>query len=353
MASRFRSALLAITFLTINMSTQTLQAQTTSSTAAEPLGVPQLPVPLTIVETAKQTDKAVLQIGVGSLQLLSIPVDTGSVGLVLFATPGIPGNETSCSSQTISVSYGNPLRVTYSGVICYGSIDLAGVIATPRIPFALLTSTTFCAPNNQCKTPQQNYADGNYGVFGVGISPGEKLPNPLRTLPGQYGKRFMLRLNANASEPSSLILAPRWRFDAAVFPQFEQTTGALGLPVYNKGQGCILVNGQPTSICPIVSFDTGNGVPWLHVKIPHLPTVTGANGDIYVAPGTTIGVTPRLGGPPAVLLVAGNTFATEFRYADQKSNLINVSIQAFLGNDVIYDGEQGVITIAPTLGNHD
>jgi len=276
-----------------------------------------------MAQTGQQTEKASLEVGIGTLQPLSIGVDTGSVGLVLFATPGIPGNNTTCSTQTIALSYGNPKRVTYSGVVCYGSINLAGVIATPGIPFALLTSTTFCALNNQCKTPQQNYADGDYGIFGVGISPGDNLPNPLRTLPGAYGKRFMFRLNANASEPSFLILAPGWRFDAAVFPQFEQTTGALGLPVYDKGQGCVIVNGQPTSVCPLVSFDTGNGVPWLHVTIPHLPTVRGSNGDIYVAPGTTIGITSRMGGPAAVTLVAGDTFATQFRYADQRSNLVN------------------------------
>jgi hypothetical protein len=93
-------------------------------------------------------------------------------------------------------------------------------------------------------------------------------------------------------------------------------------------------------------------VPWLHATIPNLRTVT-INEEIYVAPGTTIGVAPRLGGPAAVTLVAGSTFASEFRYADQSSNLINVSIQAFLGNDVIYDAEQGVITFAPTRGNHE
>jgi hypothetical protein len=54
-----------------------------------------------------------------------------------------------------------------------------------------------------------------------------------------------------------------------------------------------------------------------------------------------------MGGTSAVSLVAGATFAGEFRYADQSSDLINVSIQAFLGNDVTYDGEQGVITVAP------
>jgi hypothetical protein len=348
MTSRFRFALVATTFLSISMWTQTVNAQTTSSASVWPLSIP-----ITMSETEARTEKASFQIGIGSLQLLSIGIDTGSVGLVLFATLGIPGHDTTCSTQTIELSYGNPKRVTYSGVICHGPINLADVISTPRIPFALLTSVIYCAPKNECRTPQQNYADGDYGIFGVGISPGDSLPNPLRTLPGAYGKRFMFRLNANASEQSSLILAPHWRFDAAVFPQFEQTIGALGLPVYDKGQGCVLVNGQLTTppVCPLVSFDTGTGVPWVHAIVPKLPKVT-IDKETYVAPGTTIGIAPRLGGPAAVSLVAGNTFATEFHYTDQTSNLINVSIQAFLGNDVTYDAEQGVITIAATRVNH-
>jgi hypothetical protein len=351
MASQFRFAIVATAFLSISVWAQTMSAQTTSSASTSPLTLP-----LTMAETEVQTEKASLELGIGSLPTLSIGVDTGSVGLVLFATLGIPGNGITCDkTQTIQLSYGNPKRVTYGGYVCQGTINLAGVITTPSVPFALLNSLIYCAAGYECNTPQQNYADGDYGIFGVGISPGDLLPNPLRTLPGAYGKRFMFRLNADASMPSSLILAPYWNFDAAVFPQFEQTTGALGLPVYDKGQGCVLVNGQPTTppACPLVSFDTGNGVPWLHAIIPGLQTVPGPNHEVFVAPGTTIGVAPRQGGPPAVTLVAGSTFASEFRYADQSSNLINVSIQAFLGNDVIYDAEQGVITIAPTRGNQN
>jgi hypothetical protein len=349
MVSRARFVLAATTFLSITVWTQTVYPQTTPSGSNLPISIP-----LTMTQTEDLTDKIALQLGIGSLQPLSIGVDTGSVGLVLFATPGVPGNGTTCSTQTIQLSYGNPKRVTYGGFVCRGTINLFDRITTPTIPFALLNSIIYCNPKYQCKTPQQNYADGDYGIFGVGISPGDRLPNPLRTLPGAYGKRFMFRLNANSSEPSWLILAPHWRFDAAVFPQFEQTAGALGLPVYDKGQGCVLVNGQLTTppTCPLVSFDTGNGVPWLHATIPNLQTVT-INKEIYVAPGTTIGIAPRLGGPAAVPLVAGDTFASEFHYADQQSNLINVSIQAFLGNDVTYDAEQGLITLAPTLVNPD
>jgi hypothetical protein len=338
MVSRFACALVVATAFSINVWTQ----QVSSSVTAP------IHLPLTMTETADQTYKATLQVGIGSLPPMSIGFDTGSVGLELFAVAGIPGNGTVCTNETFSVSYGNPLRVTYGGVICYGEVTLAGVISTPRIPFGLLRSLTYCAPGYQCNTPQENYAEGIYGIFGAGISPAAvNLPNPLRTLPGAYGKRFMLRLKANSGEQSFLVLAPLWRYDAAIFPQFKQTVGALNLPVYDKGKGCILVNGKETGVCSFVSFDTGNGVPWLHVTVPNLPTVIGSNGDTYVASGTTIGLAPRMGGTSAVSLVAGATFAGEFRYADQSSDLINVSIQAFLGNDVTYDGEQGVITVAP------
>jgi|SRR5580658_2038045 hypothetical protein len=311
----------------------------------------QIAIPLTMTESPLQTFKTTLEVGIGSLPPLSISFDTGSVGLELFATPGIPDNGTTCSDQTISVSYGNPVKVTYSGVICNGKLNLASVISTPSIPFGLLTSLTYCAPGNSCTTPQQNYANGYYGVFGAGLFavPGVNLPNPLRTLRGARGDRFMVRLSVTPGEPSLLFLAPSWNYASAIFPQSNETSGALNLPGYAKGQGCVLVNGQQTAVCPTVVFDTGAPVPFVYVTIPDLPTVVGSNGDTYVAPGTTIGLTPRVGGLSAVNLVATDTFAGEFRYANQSSNIINAGIQAFLGNDVTYDGEQGVITVTPTV----
>src|SRR5271154_5108652 len=169
MLGRFACALVIMIVIAITSPVRQLAAS----------GVSPIEVPVTMVETAAGTYKAMLQVGIGSVPTLSMPFDTGSVGLVAFAIPGIPGNGTSCSGETISVSYGNPRRVTYSGVICSGSISIGGVISTRSIPFALLTSMTFCAPGSQCKTPQQNYEDGIYGVFGAGISPGSDLPNPL------------------------------------------------------------------------------------------------------------------------------------------------------------------------------
>ncbi len=313
----------------------------------------QIEIPLTLEESTQQTYEAVLQVAVGSLSSLPIKFDTGSVGLELFATPGIPGNGTTCSSQTFSISYGNPKRVTYTGVFCNGTMNFSGYISTPNIPFGLLTATTYCEPGYQCNTPQENYAAGYYGVFGAGIfsDPSVNLPNPLRTLPAPYGESFLVRLSTSLIQPSLLILAPTWNYGAAVFPQGEETyqsVGALLLPDYAEGPGNVQLSEQPTTATPVVVFDSGNPVPWFHATIPNLPTVVGSNGDTYVAPGIMIGAAPRLGGPSGVIVIASSSYAGEFPYANQSENLINLGIEAFLGNDVIYDGEQGVIAIAPT-----
>jgi hypothetical protein len=93
-----------------------------------------------------------------------------------------------------------------------------------------------------------------------------------------------------------------------------------------------------------VVFDTGNSVPWFHTAIPDLPTT-----ENPVPSGDTFTLQERFGGPAAFTFTSGSTFMTEYRYEDQSENLVNMGIQPFVGNDVIYDGEQGLIAIAPTL----
>jgi hypothetical protein len=299
------------------------------------------------------TVKALLNVGIGTMGSFTITLDTGSVGLRFFdpTTDDLSGNGVTCDpTKPTSVTYGNPARVTYTGDTCYAQITMGGVATPVAIPFALLKTMTVCTLSSGCKTPQQNYADGNYGVFGAGIAPGDEIPNPLRTLAGDYGKRFMLRLNADVSVPSYLVLAPAWNFNAAIFPQGEETIGALGIKNYVPGYACVTWLQGMETVCPQVTFDTGNGVPWFHVAIPNLPTVTGGvdGTTVYVAPGVTLTLAPRVGAAAAITLQAGSTFLTEFRYEDQQENLANMAIQAFLGNDVLYDGDQGVITIAPS-----
>lgn len=311
-------------------------------------------IPLTMVEGSQDSLKVFLQVGIGSMNPLPIVLDTGSVGLRIFdpTTADLSGNGISCDpNQTTTVTYGNPARVEYGGDVCTAAItvgdpsDSVHSMQTAVIPFALLKVVLKCDATS-CPTPQDNYANQNYGVFGAGLGSGADLPNPLRALPGKYGQRFMLRLNQDPSVPSSLILGPHWNYQAVVFPQGQQLLGFLNIPTYGDGFACITWQNDPAgpaTFCPQVVFDTGNSVPWFHAAIPSLPAT-----DNPVPPGDMFTLQSRVGGPAAFTFTSGGTFMTEYRYEDQSENLVNMGIQAFLGNDVIYDGEQGLITIAPT-----
>jgi hypothetical protein len=327
-------------------------AQESTTPAPSANGVAPVSVPLTMVLGSQGSLKALLEVGIGGMSPLPITLDTGSVGLRLFdPTPNdLNGNGITCyPGETTTVTYGNPARVEYGGDICTAAITIGDntgtgqVMQTQVIPFALLKVVLECYTTS-CPTPQTNYANQIYGVFGAGLGSGADIPNPLRALPNRYGQRFMLRLNSDVNEPSSLVLAPHWNYQAVVFPQGQESIGYLNLPTYGDGYACITWQQGPATFCPQVVFDTGNSVPWFHATIPGLSPA----GD-YVPNGNTFTLEARVGGPPAVSLTSNSTiFMQNFRYEDQSENLVNMAIQAFLGNDVIYDGEQGLITIAPT-----
>jgi hypothetical protein len=310
-------------------------------------------VPLTMVKYGSTgTYKADLEVGVGKLCRLPIVFDTGSTGLVLFAVPhvGDPSSGTRCTRQPFSVTYGNPGRITYSGVVCSGKVDVGGLTTARRVPFALLTSAS-CPPTNPgctLTTPQQLYRDGDYGIFGASLALGETIPNPLRVLPGSYGQRFAVRVTPTAGE---LVLGGPY-FKGVVFPLVPEGSGALGIAGYRSGYECVVVNGSASEVCAETVYDTGNGVPFFYAYIRALSVMDG-----YVSPGTNIGFTPPYGSPvaAAATLVASNTFAGQFRVEPNEDQvpLINVGIQGFLGHEVGFDsvrelgGYPGVMTIAP------
>jgi hypothetical protein len=333
---------------------------TASMFAAGAQGYPALPAPVTVPLTVSENDqfgtyRAVLDVGVGALKAFPIVFDTGSTGLRLFAVPGVgePFSGTRCSHTPTSVTYGNPGRITYSGVVCYAYVRIGSIKTAREVPFALLTSASCPVTNPECTiiTPQQNYAHGDYGVFGSSLSLGEVLPNPLRVLPGVYSQRFALRLTPNRGD---LVLGgPPFR--GVVFPLVPEGVGALGIPAFRSGYECVVVNTVATGVCPEVVYDTGNGVPFFYANIPGLPVSGG-----FVSPGTYIGFTPPCGGPIATTIIAGSTFAGEFRVdpSEDQNPLVNVGIAGFLENEVGFDATRvaasgagviarGAMTIAP------
>lgn len=333
-----------------------------SSGQTGPISVPVT----TTFDASRDIGGVSMSVQVGSDQPRLLGLDTASVGLRIFASPTAifgPNSLVGCPpGKPTTVTYGNPARVTYGGVTCFARITLgAGTgsqVQTPVIPFQLLTSLVACySQTSDCETPQHKYLTGTYGVLGVGIGYDDIYPNPFRTLDAPYGRRFVLRLSKDGINQSSVIFGPEWNYEAVVFPQGTQRLGALNLRDYDYGQGCITWTPAPDrqlsdeTVCATVSFDTGNGAPWFHVLISNMSVVLDTYNGVttqYIAPGNNFSLSARVGGPFAVKLSSGMQFGDKYRYEDFHEKSVNVGIDAFWGNDVMYDGEQGVITIAPT-----
>lgn len=328
------------------IATMTWTGGPTVSSAAPGPGT--VDIPIRVSQNAGfGTYKATLSIGIGSLRPLRVAFDTGSVGLRVFADAHLdaPGSGVQCSQTPTSVTYGNPGRITYSGVICYAPLHFENYTTPATVPIAYLTSASCPQTNPNCTIPNLNNPHdmgGGYGVFGAGIigaMSGEgKVPNPFVTLPGALGSVFSIRLTPQNGD---LILGAQAPADAVRFPL---TPARSPDRKWDFGQACIFVDGRPIDDCLSISFDTGNGIPWLHnVANPSLPV-----DDAFVTPGTRIGFGPPGASTEVVSLTAGATFPNRVRVLNNGGlPLTNVSIRVFLNRTVTYDYANGAISFSP------
>jgi hypothetical protein len=304
-------------------------------------------IPLLVTRDRAGTYKPTITIGLGSGKSLPVGFDTGSSGLHVFAdanlesTPGVQ-----CSQTPTSVTYGNPARITYSGVICHAQLHFEGYTTPATVPIAYLTSASCPTANPGCRIPDLRsfQAMHTYGVFGAGLTGimtgDESVPNPILTLPGRRGAIYSVNLTRDRGQ---LVLGAEQPATAA---EYRLTPGARTGQRYGFAQTCLFVDGRPIEVCLPISFDTGNGVPWFHdVDSNAIPQKDG-----IVKPGTRIGFAPPGGTSEATSVVAGSSFADRIKFADRggRAPLTNVSIQAFLDHVVTYDNTRGVIAVAPS-----
>ncbi|MBV8118063.1 MAG: hypothetical protein JOZ01_08785 [Candidatus Eremiobacteraeota bacterium] len=307
-----------------------------------------LAIPLAVSQNhAFGTYKARIDVAIGNAAPLAFGFDTGSSGLHVFADANLdaPGSGVRCTQTPTSVTYGNPARITYTGVVCYAQLHFQGLSTPSAVPIAYLTSAT-CPPTNPgCTIPdlRSPRAMNGYGVFGAGLTgvmAGEgNVPNPFLTLPGHRGSVYSITLRRSGGE---VLLGADEPSDAV---EFALRSGGRSGERYSFPQTCVFVNGRQTNFCPSISFDTGNGVPWIHsTQAVPVPQVDG-----FVKPGTRLGFAPPGDAREATALVAGSSFADKVKVVTiaGKAPLTNVSIQAFLDRVVTYDDARGVIAVAP------
>jgi hypothetical protein len=305
-----------------------------------------------VTRTAKGTYKANLDVGIGNLQAIPFVFDTGSTGLHVFADVNFDGPESGiqCTQTPTRVVYGNPPRVIFRGVICNATLHL-GTTATPGpVPIAYLTEAE-CPPTARpgCRPPDVHSvkAMGGYGIFGAGLAgiiSGKGIaPPPLLSLPGRYGRIYSIVLSPYGGE---LILGSHVPRGAAVFDLIK-TEGVPGAE-WALGRACLFVNGQPIGTCLFISFDTGNGVPWLHNVANPLLHLSRRG---LVLAGTRVGFAPVPASQEATSVIAGREFWNRIRNvpSPQGKIMTNTSIQVFFGHFVTYDAVNGAISFAPAI----
>jgi hypothetical protein len=308
--------------------------------AAAESGGRQIPIPLSVMQLPRGTYKVDVSIGFGNLRPLPMSFDTGSAGLHVFAAAGlaVPGSGVDCTQTPVSFTVGNPGRVTYEGVICNAVLHFEGFTTPVPVPIAYLTAAK-CTPDNpHCRVPNLNDPrahGGVYGVFGAGITGAMPVRNPLLAA---AVSTYSIALTRTGGE---LLLGGAQPGGAVEFPL---AAGNRAGTKWRNGQACLFVNGKATGSCLTVSFDTGNGVPW--IRDSDTAAIPQQHG--LVAPQTRIGFGPPGAGEAATTVVAGAAFASRIKVElATRAPLTNTGIESFFGHVVTYDDLNGRISIAP------
>jgi hypothetical protein len=286
--------------------------------------------------------KATIDIGIGNLPPVPMGFDTGSTGLHVFAAVGVqrPGSGVNCSATPVTFTVGNPGKLTYSGVLCDAVLHYQGFTAPAAVPIAYLTSVA-CAPDNPgCKIPDLDDPKahgGTYGVFGAGITGPMPVLNPILALQAPFGSSFAISLTHNSGELDLGASAP-----AEAVP-FHLPSGSRAGERWKSPQTCIFVNGASTTTCLTISFDTGNGVPWIRdSQSSQIP-----QSDGFVTPGTMIGFGPSGAHEESTSVVAGTSFADKIKVEPTTgAPLTNTGIAAFFDHVFTYDAVHGIISVS-------
>lgn len=310
-----------------------------------------LTIPLAVSENPRfGTYAASIDVALGDGKSLPFGFDTGSSGLHVFADADLDRTKgVQCSTTPTSVTYGNPPRITFSGVVCYAQLHFDGLTTPNAVPIAYLTSASCPKTNPGCRIPDLNSprAMHGYGVFGAGLTGitygNGNVPNPILTLPGPRGTRYSVILTETDGQ---LVLGGS---EPANGTEFHLAPGVLPGQPFSFPKACLFVNGRPIDACLLISFDTGNGVPWIH------STNTGRipQRDGLVEPGTRLGFASPGESQEATSVIAGTSFADEIKVLSipKKPPITNTSIQAFFDRIVTYDAARGVIAVAPVVSN--
>lgn len=242
----------------------------------------------------------IARVVIGKNHAIPVLVDTGSVGLRVFAS----AISTSPSAGVIVRAQRDSIQ-TLDGTIWSGTVASAtlriGSLATVRpVPFQIVSATS-CGANPLKVTcyrgaDQSNLAaSGIEGILGIGLDgpgPGSPVINPLESLPGKYGQAWTLDMtSAIGPGTGALILGASPFSHPLARIQLDSIGSPQAAPAWNDEPDLCwtITNNQ---MCGPTILDSGStfayiGSPRLYTHAvspgPGLPRLLAANQAVSIS----------------------------------------------------------------------
>jgi Protein of unknown function (DUF3443) len=323
-----------------------------AATTKKPARTVQVSVPLTTTSTDPRPE---IEVRIGNDAPLRVVLDTGSVGLRVFADLLPTGNGRGIDVTTAQDEAEYADGTQFAGVVAHAKVHIGKLTTVTTVPFQLVQQVT-CDPEvGVCPASggaQGLQSEGIDGIMGIGLGgpyQGDPAANPLLALSLPYRNSWSIAMaGGGTSLPASgtLVLgATEPNQPTAAFSLQQASATSLGSPTWNdQFDLCWDVGGQ--SACELTVFDSGTDVTILGgSNFANVPTdAPGEDGVLNT--GTQVQCAQQVDGNPLWSFNAeGGPMQTVYVEPSGPGWVIS-GVQAFYSFTVTYDEAQGEIFLS-------
>jgi hypothetical protein len=297
-------------------------------------------VPIRTINTPdKSGQNGVLELQVGKSAPISVIVDTGIVGLVLFEKPTF-ARATGIKATTFH--HGSKLPgLLFTAPVTIGGVTTVGPVAIQYVN----TSNPYI---------RQLTNRGIAGIIGLGVGDGGRMTNILKSMPGSFGLRWSLHFDRTAIPGSprtgALVLGAIPPTDVRMFFNLPYVGVDLnGAREWNDhaAPGCWTF-GIAREKCVDTWFDSGFTVMRIlgrqFWRVPETPTHE-------LRPGTRVKLAARTSAFYGHVFIAGNKGSRNLaRVINVGRGTVNTGNSFYFDYTVTYDQVFGTISLSATRG---
>lgn len=290
-----------------------------------------------------------VQVSVAGGRSVPVVIDTGSVGLHIFA-PVVPG---SAKGKPFTSAFVD--GTTYTGVIEKQTVSIGGVKTSAPVDVGVVTRIGCMKAIPNCPTAGGMKAalksvlrGGGYGVMGIGLGATDP-PNPLLALPKPYCSSWSIALNGKGG---ALVLgASLPAHPLAQFTLARQRSPIPGMPAWNNtGLPMTFSVGTSASLHNISEgalFDSGNPIMRFFGGTLGASSPTGPGSNV-VASGLTVAISVPGAASPFWSFTTGPRQSQDKVIARPTGiGRVNLSVAAFYAFTVYYDTLSGSLALGP------